>query len=692
MSVSMASSLPRTEVLGFNDISGRGQPLEISTLPIFLPFMPLLTAWGPEDNAHLVSGSGFSTIYGAESFAPGNPLRSHQSVLAEKLMGVGSMALVRRLLAPGAARANLRVWIDIVADKVPQYKRNIDGSFLKTAGALVPEGVPLDGHRSRFLVTEIAAGEEDGVGKGVAVVGGLVAGDGTESMMYPLFDIDARFFGGRGSNTGFRLVAPTLKSGIAANADLIDEKGAYLYRFYATTRADANTGGTVMSTMDGEQYVEFSLKKGVVDKKTNVNYSYDKRILPAYESKDPKNFNGYGPMRSFHVYAKHVDTVLKAIYSTEKDHGLITSEITPEETINLLGASTVEGVPYYTYVIDGPANGGVLFGENATHWLKGGSDGVVEADTFDKLVREELRTFGEGQVPYADKASYPMSAFIDTGFAVDTKLFLGNVMRLRPDTWVACTTQDVMEPLNTPAEDSSIGAMLRNAMQLVPESEFYGTGACRAVVMKHAGTYLDSDYDGILPFTIDWALKLGVYMGGATGKMKEGYATDSEDYRVVSSFIDHNAIFRNVVPRNKDWQNGITSAEPYDHRQSVFLPGVQTVYHDNTSVLNSFYPMVICCHLNRIGELAWRKFTGDSKLTALQYASRVDEFITTETNGCYDQRADITPRSYYTAADTRRGYSWHTDIEGLFDGMKTVETLTIIAGRRTATTAAGETA
>lgn len=247
MSVSMASSLPRTEVLGFNDISGRGQPLEISTLPIFLPFMPLLTAWGPEDNAHLVSGSGFSTIYGAESFAPGNPLRSHQSVLAEKLMGVGSMALVRRLLAPGAARANLRVWIDIVADKVPQYKRNIDGSFLKTAGALVPEGVPLDGHRSRFLVTEIAAGEEDGVGKGVAVVGGLVAGDGTESMMYPLFDIDARFFGGRGSNTGFRLVAPTLKSGIAANADLIDEKGAYLYRFYATTRADANTGGTVMS-------------------------------------------------------------------------------------------------------------------------------------------------------------------------------------------------------------------------------------------------------------------------------------------------------------------------------------------------------------------------------------------------------------------------------------------------------------
>lgn len=693
MSVSMTSSLPRTEVLGFKDVSGRGQPLEISTLPIFLPYMPLLTAWGPEDNAHLVSGTGFSTIYGAESFESGSPLRTHQSVLAQETLNVGGMALVRRLLAPNAARANVRVWLDIVADKIKQYERNIDGSFKKKDGALVETGLPVDGHRARFVVTKIDTLDEaaaDGVGKGEAITGGLVATDGTESTMYPLFDIDARFFGQRGSNTGFRLVAPTLKSGIAANADLIDEKGAYLYRFYATSRVDASTGGSILSTMDGEQYVEFALKKGVVDKKTNINYSVDKRILPAYESKDPKNFNGYGPLKSFHVYQANVATVLAEIYDAEKDFGLITSEITPEQTINLLGAQTPEGIPYYSYQILGPSDGGVLFTETATHWLQGGSDGDIEEDTYDKLVAEELSIFGDGLVPYADKASYPMSAMVDTGFSVDTKLLLGNVMRVRPDAWVVAATQDVAEPLNTPAEDSSIGAMLRNSLQLIPESEFYGTGACRAVVMKHAGTYLDSDYDGILPFTVDWAVKLAVYMGGADGKMKTGYATDSEDYRVVSTFIEHNAVFRNVVPRNKDWQNGITSAEPYDHRGSVFFPGVQTIYHDNTSVLNSFYPMAICCHLNRIGELAWRVFTGDSRLTSLQYADRVDRFIEAQTKDCYDLRADITPRSYYTPADTRRGYSWHTDIEGLFDGMKTVETLTIIAGRRPGTT--GETA
>jgi len=65
----------------------------------------------------------------------------------------------------------------------------------------------------------------------------------------------------------------------------------------------------------------------------------------------------------------------------------------------------------------------------------------------------------------------------------------------------------------------------------------------------------------------------------------------------------------------------------------------------------------------------------------------VDRFIEGQIKDKYDGRADITPRSYYTPADTQRGYSWHTDIEGLFDGMKTVEVLTVVAGRRTGTEA-----
>ena len=120
-SVSIASSLPRTEVLGFKDVSGRGQPLEIVNLPIFLPFCPLLTSWGPSDAANLVSGEGFSTIYGADNFYPGSPFLSHQAAMLQKVLQTGAMALVRRMKPADAKTATLRIWADIVADKIDQY-------------------------------------------------------------------------------------------------------------------------------------------------------------------------------------------------------------------------------------------------------------------------------------------------------------------------------------------------------------------------------------------------------------------------------------------------------------------------------------------------------------------------------------------------------------------------------------------
>lgn len=676
-SVSMASSLPRTEVLGFKDVSGRGQPLEIADLPIFLPWSPLFTAWGPSDSAKLVSGAGFTRLYGSSNFNAGSPFLSHQAAMVQKVFQAGGMALVRRMKPAGAKTATLRIWLDMVPDKVPQYVRNVDGSIRLTDGVPTEIGSPVDGITYRFHVEHI---DEDDVGKGEAATGELVNADGQTSTMYPIIDTEARFFGAAGNNLGFRLVAPTTLSNPPVNADLIEEKGAYLYRISMMQRSSENTSGVLLNTMDAEPYVEFTLKKKVLDEKTNTHYGFDKKVLKAYEDNDPQVFAGYGPLKTFHVYDANVQLVLDALYAVEKDHGLITATVSPEHTINLFGCVDVNGIPYHALRMVGPLQGGALFGENATHWLRGGSDGDVSALAYDEAVRDELMVFGSGDVPYADRASHPMSAFVDSGFSQATKNLFGNIMMVRPDAYVISATQDVLRPLNTPEEDSNIGAAQRNRLAMIPESEFYNTGACRAVVMKHAGVYLDTEYDGILPFTVDFAAKLAAYMGGP--RMLPGFAPDSGAYRIVSRFVDHNAKFRPVKPRNKDWQAGISSAEPFDHNGQVFFAGIQTIYHDNTSVLNSFFPMAICCHLNRLGELAWRMYTGDSRKTAAEYVSDVDRFLEGQIKDRYDGRADITPRSYYTAADARRGYSWHTDIEGLFDGAKTVQALTIVAGRR----------
>jgi hypothetical protein len=676
-SVSMASSLPRSEILGFKDVSGQGQPIEIVDLPIFLPFSPLFTSWGPTDTANLVSGAGFSTIYGGNNFEAGSPFLSHQAAMLEKVFQVGGMGLVRRMVPSGARTATMRIWADVIADDIVQYERNVDGSFRRVDGALVPTGDTVPGHRVRF---HIDYPDEATLRQAAPVQGTMVDGDGAPSTMYPLFDIAARFLGARGNNIGIRLTAPTTASSTPVDAELVDEKGAYLYRLGLMTRPNANVSGSIITTMNGEPNFEVALKKGVVDLNTKINYSYDQRVLSQYEDNDPDVFTGYGPLSNFFVYDDHLATVLGMLYSTEQDYGLVTSEVTPEHSMNLFGATDINGIPYYSVQLEGPGAGGVLFSDSTTHWLGNGSDGTVTPQAYDDAVLTELSSFGSGDVPYSDRASFPMSAFIDTGFSSAVKSAMPNIMRVRPDAWVLVSTQDVLEPLNTPEVDSSVGAALRNTFAVIPESEFYNTGACRAVIMKHAGNYLDSQYDGILPFTIDFAVKLAQYMGGR--RMLGAFAPDNGDYRVVSRFTDHNAKFRSVKPRNTDWQAGISSAEPYDHRGRVFFPAVQTVYHDNTSVLNSFFPMAICCHLNRLGELAWRTFVGDSRKTAAQYTTDVDRFLEAQIKDRYDGRADITPRSYYTAADAQRGYSWHTDIEGLFDGNKTVQTLTVIAGRR----------
>lgn len=692
-SVSMASSLPRTEVLGFKDVSGQGQPLEIVDLPIFLPWSPLFTAWGPSDAANVVSGNGFSTIYGAETFSAGSSFLSHQAAMLQKVLQTGALALVRRMKPAGAKVATLRVWIDLVPEILKEYERNPDGTFKRTDGQLVEvDSDGIAGYRYRFIIDEPG---EAGMRQGSPQTGGLTNELGETSTMYPLLDIDARFFGSKGSNFGIRLSAPNTNSTTPANAELVEDQNAFLYRLAILERVNANSTGSVLMNLNGNPFVEFALKQNVVDAKSNINYGHDKRILSAFEDNDPEVFSGYGPLKSFHVYSAHLKTVLEMFYAAEKDYGLLPSDgVDPDDAaavsaeaakyanlVNLFGCADINGVPYYSMQLEGPSSGGVLFGDSATHWLIGGSDGEVTPEAYDLAVADELNTFGEGEIAYSDRASYPMSAFIDTGFTMDTKLLMGNIMAVRPDAWVLASTQDVMEDLNTLEEDSNIGASLRNALALVPESEFYNTGACRAVVMKHAGRYLDSEYNGILPFTVDFAVKVAAYMGSS--RMVNGYAPDNGYYRVVSRFVEHNAKFRFIKPRNTDWQAGISSAEPFDHRGQVFFPGIQTVYHDNTSVLNSFFPMAICCHLNRLGELAWRMYTGDSRRTSSEYTTLVDRFLEDQIKDRYDGRADITPRSYYTPADTQRGYSWHTDIEGLFDGMKTVGVLTVVAGRRT---------
>ncbi len=81
--------------------------------------------------------------------------------------------------------------------------------------------------------------------------------------------------------------------------------------------------------------------------------------------------------------------------------------------------------------------------------------------------------------------------------------------------------------------------------------------------------------------------------------------------------------------------------------------------------------------LQKVGERARRQFSGTSSLTNAQLVERINEFVVNNTTGRFAGRFTVIPETYFTKADTARGYSWTMKIKIYAPNMKTVGTLSV---------------
>ncbi|WJJ55196.1 tail sheath [Xanthomonas phage RTH11] len=319
-------------------------------------------------------------------------------------------------------------------------------------------------------------------------------------------------------------------------------------------------------------------------------------------------------------------------------------------------------------------------------WAAGGSDGTMTFASHAELVENEMRNYGQLEADLLDDARYPMAFYYDSGYPLDTKLAMLTPLGLRKDIAVILGTQDASAPMNSPSAESSIAITLKNAARLYPESTIHGTPVCRALIVGHAGELIGSKYKGPngqkhLPLTVEFAAKAAAYMGAGTGIWNAAAAFDMPPNNQIQKFKNLNVVFKNANVRQQDWRNGLIWAQSYDMR-SIFWPGLQTVYDDDTSVLNSFFNMAIAVDLEKVAQRAYRDLTGISgKLTQAQFIQRSNQLILDRTEGRYDGRVTIRPDTYFTAADEQRGYSWRTDIHMYGENMRTVGTYTVVAHR-----------
>lgn len=596
--------------------------------------------------------------------------------------------MMERIVPEDAKTATMRIWMDAIEQEEPVYQRMPDGTFeLDEDGFRIPTGEFTQKLVGRIVSTAIpldVAGETT-FGSGTLVPGSMTdPNTGNQSVMFPLFDLEAPDEGEYGNNNGIRFWAATLKSRSPIDDRLLKVKRVYPFRIGCMQRANERLTPKSVNNIYGVKFDEVSLAPDVLGMADEQLYVGDVFVKAHNTLNSPNLPPKFGPFKNMHVYQENIDNLLNVIYDLEKNHFRSDHHDTTEDgvadqeryLINLFGATTSRGVPYYAYDLryDGP--GVIRPSENSAVMASGGSDGTMSDELFSEAVGLRAVEYADETNILLDTVKNPESIIYDSGFTLSTKYALLSALAYRKDIVVVLSTHDVTGIKLTANQESSLAIALRTRAQSYPESDYFGTHVCRCMVVGRSGVMLNSQYAKRVPLTFEIAYNAADYMGAGNGRWKPGRSFGAAPLNEVKLLTELNETFTPYTVRNKDWSNGLVWCESFKLR-SAFIPALKTVYDDDTSVLNSFFTVMACVELQKVGHRAWLQYVGTDNMTDEEFAKAIDKFIIANTNGRFDDRYVIVPKTYYTENDKANGYSWHTRITIYAGNMKTVATISL---------------
>ncbi|EDC0598131.1 hypothetical protein BGN33_06020 [Salmonella enterica subsp. enterica serovar Enteritidis] len=680
----LKNSTPRAIFTGFKEGLTTDPVTAPEITPIHLPYVFIQGGRGKEDTL-LLTGDALSTVYGEDMLNYRSKYASPATLIARQAASTGSAIFTKRLVAPDATAARIRIGVEVVADKLVVYQRNADGSFVKdTLGNKIPDGdKTVDGLKMRWVVNHDKDAETpNAFGKDEVVLGQLTATGGAQSNYYPILDGLVSWRGAEGDNIGIRLEAPTALSSNPTRTDIIERIGAFLYRIQFVERKSSRTAPTVIRTISGMEQETFALQEGVIQPDDETDLSFGKVVVDAYEYNETGNTPIFAPMDQMHLYQKNIDDVVKMLYESESkvNNDLLTDVEFVEGQMNIFTGVDYNGIPYQTIEVLDADQGGAIFDGTSTFYAIDGSDGDVNWDTFDALAKQQFESFGNMGEDLEDMAFYPFSIVYDIGYKVDTKKAMANVLSLRPDVMIIASTHTWKGVELNVDEESSMGAMLRNYYRLHPESVLYNTPACRAAVFMQYGESIEAPSLGKVPLTLEVANKLATYMGASDGVIR-GTRIDNNPGNVVTTMRKINKTYRNATVRDRDWENGLNYVQTYN-RNSNFFPAWGTIYNNDRSVWRSLINVIIGCDLTRVCYRLWAETTGTTGMDETLFLKLMGERFLEYTTGRYNDHVTVKGRFYLDKEDGYNGFSYHGDISLIGDPGMTVGTFTITGLRR----------
>lgn len=683
--VTITSGMPKAYLSGINDKSRRTVQNEPEVLPTHLPKVYTFAKTGPL-TPELVVGNSRVLMYGEETWDERSKYATHATVLSNRVNSYGNAQMIQRVIPEDAGpKSTIRLSIDLLATQVPVYERMSDGSYaLDEDGLKIQTGETIPGFVGMWTATKIPAGQF-----GLATQKPGAQTDGTnQSISYPIGDFEVPHFGADGNNTGLRIWSQSIAGLDPLDDRILTNEGVYPFRMTVLRRDDELSTGRIHRNLFNETSVQVCFKPDTVDRNTETLLYAGDVFLQAYQDLDnPVAPPQYGPFGAMHLYNASIEEVLAKVYEEEKLYADEFADIFGDDVeaekflINIIGGHTSQGTPYHAFQLKTVGADVVRLSENSVFYAEGGSDGTMNEQVFAELVAKELDAYADPNSELMDMTLHPESIIYDSGFPLATKYALCKFISVRKDTMVVLATHDTQGRTLTASQESSLALALRTRLQLYPESEIHGTHVCRGMIVGRSGKMIGTRYQKRLPLTLEIAAKAADYMGASNGRWKAGRSFDSAPLSEVSNFTDINVTFTPDSVRNKDWANCLVWVQAFK-RKTVFFPALKTVYNDDTSVLNSFFTVMACVELEKVGFRSWKQFTGSDKRSNAVLKKDVEKWILDDVKDRFDNRFIIIPEVYFTERDIERGYSWSTRIKLGADNMKTVNAFELESYRR----------
>jgi len=687
------NAYPRMDNHGTKDNSKVKIPYVAMPLPQFLPKIYIMGDRG-STVPQLATSDLLIKMYGDDIINSDSKFYKHTNILFPAVYGNGGFGMVHRLVDETVAntKANIVLYMDILEDDIPVYKRHSDGSYdYDTNGDLVvdPDHTSFKGYRVKWIA-EVTDGTED-LGLKSIKTGTMKDANNNPSSMYPIIEFKASDPGSFYNNIGIALDAfDTTK---ISKSQLEDYK-TFPLMISLYKRMDKYSTPTVFRTINDAPVVKFAFKPGVKDPITRKKLELKGIVSEYYNDWDYKEFEPP------YVYNNYVETVLGLLYGKEAQWRNVTvntdtwydflPDIDADDEkwlLNPMTFRTLSRVPYYGFMHDTSSvtlasnQSDVTLSKNLPVFLGGGVDGDISDTKFEELVKLEMEKYLDVNGPYYDPAVNVESALVDTGFTFDAKKSLVDFITVRKDTFLFLSTYTFNKD-NKPMtleEERAIGIALNNRCQLAIESNYFNTPVMRAVIVSGSGKYLKDVNNNRYPLTVSLIEKTTKMMGRPEWDISELFDRGELDRIDSMVGIEPDRIPETV--RQAMWGINLVYPQAID-RQTYVFPAIQTVYPYDNSVLNNMFTVMAIVYIYKVAYEAQRRFSGNVSMADAEFLAKVDAFINGKLANAFAGMFNVISTSTLTDYDKATGYSWTTNVRIESTVMKTVMQFSVGAYRK----------